>query len=242
MPFPIHNFDKLQGTQEFLQNYHEMGSVKRILIVDDHKIFREGLSFLISQMDGYIIAGEASDGASFLKMLEKAEADIVLMDIAMPGMNGILASNAALSLYPALKIIILTMSCDVASYYELVRTGVAGFILKESGREELQKALDSVSRGNVYYSQKLLQKMIASQDQKTMPVEKPVSCDISFTETENQVLRMICEGLSINSISEKLSISIRMVESLKTRLLTKTGSKNPVSLAVFALKNNLVDF
>lgn len=219
-----------------------MDSVKKILIVDDHKIFREGLSFLISQMNGYSIAGEASDGASFLNMLEKAEPDIVLMDIAMPGMNGIHASNAALSKYPGLKIIILTMSCDTASYYELVRAGVAGFILKESGREELQKALDSVSKGNVYYSQKLLQKMITSQDQRSVPVEKQPSCDISFSETENELLRMICQGLSINDISEKLSISIRMVESLKTGLLAKTGSRNPVTLAVFALKNNLVEF
>lgn len=219
-----------------------MGSVKKILIVDDHKIFREGLSFLISQMNGYTIAGEASDGASFLKMLEMNDADIVLMDIAMPGMNGILASNAALSKYPGLKIIILTMSCDTASYHELVRAGVAGFILKESGKEELRKALDTVGSGNAYYSQKLLQKMIACQDQKSEPAEKPLSCDMNFSERENEVLRMICQGLSINSISEKLSISIRMVESLKTGLLVKTGSKNPVSLAVFALKNNLVDF
>ncbi len=220
----------------------EMDSNKKIFIVDDHRIFREGLHFLISQMEGYEIAGEASDGPSFFQKIDETKIDIVLMDIKMPGMDGVAVSSAALQKYPGLKIIILTMSCDTTKYNELIKAGVKGFILKESGKEELQKALDSVSRNERYYSQKLLQKMIVLKDTRYARPDRQLLMDINLTKAENDVLKLICEGYSIAGISEKLSISVRMVESYKTGLMAKTGSKNPINLAVFALKNHLVDF
>ncbi|MGE5406215.1 MAG: response regulator transcription factor, partial [Methanosarcina sp.] len=110
---------------------------KKIVIVDDHRIFREGISFLVSQMQDYEIAGEACDGASFLQLIDMVIPDIVLMDIAMPGINGVEASTVALKKYPHLKIIILTMSCEKLEYQLLTKAGVLGFILKDSGKEEL---------------------------------------------------------------------------------------------------------
>jgi DNA-binding NarL/FixJ family response regulator len=215
---------------------------KKIVIVDDHRIFREGLSFLISQMQDYEIAGEASDGASFLRLIDAIIPDIVLMDIAMPVMNGVEASSVALKKYPQLKIVILSMSCEMPEYQELVRAGVLGFILKDSGKDELCKAMESVVSGQGYYSQKLLQKMIACPEKRESNHDQPVPSGIKLTSVENEVLRLLCLGYSINFISEKLSISIRMVESCKMELLEKTGSKNHINLAVFAMKNHLVDF
>lgn len=219
-----------------------MNVSKKIVIVDDHRIFREGLTFLISQMKGYEISGEASDGASFLKLLEYSVPDIVLMDIAMPGMNGMEASAAALRMRPGLKIIILTMTCEKSDYQDLINAGVYGFILKDSGMDELFKAMESVSSGEKYYSQKLLQKMIACPDRKDNLQEQTVYKGLRLTSAENEVLRLLCLGFSTSYISEKLSISIRMVEACKLELMEKTGSKNHINLAVFAMKNHLVDF
>jgi DNA-binding NarL/FixJ family response regulator len=215
---------------------------KKILIVDDHTIFREGLTFLISQFKGYEVSGEAPDGASFLKLLDKSLPDLVLMDIAMPSMNGLEASSIALNKYPQLKIIVLTMACAKTDYQFLLNAGVSGFILKDSGKDELLKAMESVFSGEKYYSQKLLQKMIACPDKKETIQEPTEKSSVRLTSFENEVLRLLCLGFPVNSIAEKLSISVRMVEACKMELMEKTGSKNHINLAVFAMKNHMVDF
>lgn len=216
-----------------------MKPTKKILIVDDHKMFREGLVFLISQMVEYEVAGEASDGFTFLNLLGKVDADLVIMDINMPRINGIEAASTALERYPDLKILILTMSCSREDYNELSRAGVCGFLLKESGREELVKALENVFSGEKYYSQKLLQKMILNQG-ISVSQSRTVAIDLNLTSDEKDVLELLCQGYSIIDISEKLSMSVRTIETHKTELMVKTGSRNPVSLAVYAVKNQLL--
>lgn len=211
---------------------------KKILIVDDHRMFREGLAFLISHLKDYEIAGEAADGLAFLEMIGSVETDLAIMDISMPRMNGIEAAKTALAEHPDLKILILTMSCSREDYNELVNAGVSGFLLKDSGKEELIKALEHVFSGEKFYSQKLLQKMIVKTDFSTQV--NPVANDLSLTPDERDVLQLLCQGYSTNNISEKLSISVRTVETYKSELMVKTGARNLVCLAVYAIKNQLL--
>lgn len=212
----------------------------KIIIVDDHKIFREGLAFVISHMNGFEVIGEAPNGYIFMEMIKEVRPDIVLMDISMPGIDGVTATSRAIEMYPDLKIIALTMFCNTEYYNKMIKAGVYGFLLKESGREELARALNSVISGGKYYSQKLLHSIILSSGISNQTGQPNFSKNSNLTLMESKVLKLICEGLSIHEISDNLSLSIRSVESYKAGLMSKTGTNNMVNLAVFAFKNNLI--
>jgi DNA-binding NarL/FixJ family response regulator len=213
----------------------------KIFIVDDHKIFREGLAFMISKMKGYEVVGEASNGKAFLEMIDNIDADIVLMDISMPGIDGIEATTRVLEKHPDLKIIALTMFCDEEYYYKMIQAGVSGYILKESGKEELATALDTVITGENYFSQKILHNILINLN-NSKSVKKPSGTqDLKLTRRETEILTLICQGLSNAEISDKLSLSLRTIEGHKSNLFSKTGVKNSVSLVMFSLKNKLVD-
>ena len=213
----------------------------KILIVDDHKLFREGLNFVISQMDGFEVVGEASNGKEFLEMIENLNVDIVLMDISMPGLDGIEATAKALEKIPDLKIIALTMFCDEEYYYKMIQAGVSGYILKESGKDELANAINTVIAGENYFSQKLLRNIILNLN-KTKTFKGTLhKQEIKLTPRETEILKLICQGLSNAEISEKISLSLRTVEGHKSNLISKTGVRNSVSLVMYALKNHLVD-
>ena len=192
-------------------------------------------------MDGFEVVGEASDGNALLDMLDSVDVDIVLMDIFMPGLDGIASTQMALQKKPDLKIIALTMFSDEEYYYKMIHAGVAGYILKESGKDELATALRTVVAGESYFSHKLLHNIILN-----MNSSKPFNVatnrqEIKFTPRENEILKLLCQGLSNAEISDKLSLSLRTVEGHKSNLISKTGVKNSVSLVMFALKNHLAD-
>jgi DNA-binding NarL/FixJ family response regulator len=123
----------------------------KIFLVDDHKIFREALTFRISQMRGFRVVGEASSGNAFLDMLDGLDIDIVLLDISMPGIDGIITAARALEKRPDLRIIMLTMFSDEEYYYRMIQTGVMGYIPKELGSDELELALNTVISGKSYF-------------------------------------------------------------------------------------------
>jgi DNA-binding NarL/FixJ family response regulator len=213
----------------------------KIFLVDDHKLFREGLSFVISQMKGFEVAGEASNGKTFLELSENLDVDIVLMDISMPGLDGIESTVKALEKHPDLKIIALTMFCDEEYYYKMIQAGVSGYLLKESGKEELETALNTVIAGENYFSQKLLRNIILNLNNTKAFSKQVNNNEIKLTRRESEILKLICQGLSNAEISEKISLSLRTVEGHKSNLISKTGVKNSVSLVMFALKNHLID-
>lgn len=122
-----------------------------LLIVDDHKIFREGLSFVISHMKGFKVVGEVSDGYSFLELLDNLDVDIVLIDISIPGIDGITATAKALKKHPDLKVIVSSMYNSREYYSKMIQAGVSGYLLKESGKDELAKALNTVIAGGKNY-------------------------------------------------------------------------------------------
>lgn len=204
----------------------------RVIIVDDHRILRDGIKSLLKEMDDVELVAEASNGLEFLDLLKTCQADIVLMDINMPKMNGIEATREALIRYPALKIIVLSMYDDVNYYDSMIQLGVHGFLLKESNYDDLQKAIKSVSEGIPYFSQQLLLNLLKVKNK---------SPQISLTSREKDVLNLICQGLSTQEIADKLYLSVSSIEKHRSELLEKTNSANSTALAVFAIKNNLVN-
>ena len=205
----------------------------KIVLVDDHALFRNGLKGLLSMREGYSVVGEAGDGREFLDMLPTTEADVVFMDISMPEVGGEEATRKALVLRPDLKVITLSMFGDEKYYTRMVEAGAKGFLLKDSSIEEVFEAVDAVVSGGDYFSPRLL----SSMSDKLRGTESE-SAELSSREIE--VLLLICRGLSNQEIADALFISKRTVDAHRANILEKTGCKNTASLVVYAIKNGLV--
>ena len=209
----------------------------KIILVDDHQMFREGLKFVLKQIPEFDIIGEASNGQEYLKLLEQSQPDVVLMDIGMPVMDGVEATAKTSELYPAIDVIALSMFSDQEYYHKMVAAGVKGFLIKEAGVDELEKAIKSVQNGNAYFSQELLRNIIVNISNPKVTSKDP----LQLTRREEEVLQMICKGFTTKEISDLLFISQKTVEGHKTNLLSKTNSKNTINLMLFAFKHKLVE-
>lgn len=208
----------------------------KIIIVDDHEIFRNGLKMVLGKLSYAGLIGEAQNGAEFLELLEKSVPDIVLLDIEMPIMNGIEAAKSALEKYPNLNIIALTMFNDDEYIKSMMDVGVKGFLIKNINKDTLDKAILTVVNGGNYYSEELFE-FFSKQMTKDKSADKNV---IDLTRREKEILQLLCEGLSNKEIADELFISERTVLGHKTNLMLKTNCKNSLSLMAYAIKNKLV--
>jgi len=202
-----------------------------IIIVDDHRLFRSGLKYILDESGKYQVIAEASNGFELLEILEKTKPHLVILDIVMPKMNGIEASKLALAKYPNLKIMILSMYSETEYYNILLDIGIKAFVLKDADNEEFFLAINKVLSGETYFSQELLLNIIK---------ESTLADAIKLSRREKEILTLISQGLSNQEISSVLNLSQRTVERHRTHLLEKTGSKNSIRLIIYALKNNLI--
>jgi len=210
---------------------------RRIIIVDDHTLFRNGLRILLNNLENYRVIGEAANGRQFLSLLETEVPDLVLLDINMPVMDGIEAATLAHEKYPGLKIITLSMYGEEDYYYKMVNAGVKGFVLKNSDIKEVKTALDVVFDGGSFFSSELLQNLVNSL--KSSAKSKETHTELS--EREMEILILICQGMSNQEIGDKLFISKRTVDKHRANILEKSDSKNTAQLVVYAIKNKLVE-
>jgi DNA-binding NarL/FixJ family response regulator len=209
-----------------------------IIIVDDHLIFRQGLKSIITLENIANVIGEASNGIELIELLSDLKPDLVLMDIDMPRMNGLDATEKALEILPELKVIAFSMFSDEEYYYKMIDRGVKGFILKTSGINELETAIQNVMSGDTYFSNELLRKIINNFGRTNTTKQTALE---NLTEREIEILQLICLGLSTEQIAEKLFISPKTVKSHKSNLLEKTVCKNTPALILFAIKNKIVE-
>jgi len=209
----------------------------KIILVDDHTLFRNGLKMLLATNDSIEVIGEASDGLEFLKLLDTLNPDIVFIDIEMPNLNGIEATRKALEKKPGINIVSLSMYGEEQYYYKMIESGARGFILKSSDITEVMRAIESVKQGGTYFSPDLLYNVVKNIDN----VKKNNNQKIQLSERELEVLEHICKGSSNQQIAEVLFISKRTVEKHRASLLSKTNSKNTANLVMFAIENKLVE-
>jgi DNA-binding NarL/FixJ family response regulator len=208
----------------------------RIIIADDHQLFRNGLKILLNSFSDFEVAGEACNGEEFLKLLKSVKADIALMDINMPEMDGIEATRKGIKMCPDMSIIALSMYGEEEYYYKMVDAGAKGFLLKDSDISEVRDAILTVVKGGSYFSQELLYHVI----QKIKHREHETK-SANLSKREKEILLKICEGLSNQEIAETLFISKRTVDKHRANLLGKTNSKNTASLILFAIRNKLIE-
>ncbi len=212
------------------------GHTVRVFLVDDHALFRNGLKGLLGLNGAFDVVGEAGDGREFLEKLPESGAEVALLDIDMPVMNGFDAAVRALERFPDLKIIVLSMHGDEEYYFRMVELGAKGFLLKSSEIEEVASAIEAVAKGGSWFSQELLQGLVGTL--KTTPRSDEPEDGLSARELE--VLPLICKGMSNQEIADELFISKRTVDKHRANILSKTGAKNTASLVVYAIKNGLV--
>jgi two-component system, NarL family, response regulator LiaR len=207
-----------------------------VCIVDDHKLFREGLSILLESLPYIKNVQEASDGYMFLELLNAFKPDLIFMDIGMPGMDGIETTIQALEKYPDLKIIALSMYADEDYYTRMINAGARGFILKNSGMKQVEECLENVISGYNYFSPEILSGITRNLTKK----KRPLKSDL-LSEREEEVLYHICQGLSNHEIAENIGISKRTVDKHRENILLKTESKNTAGLVMYAIRNGIVD-
>lgn len=208
----------------------------RILICDDHSIVRKGLKHIIEDEITDVFISEAQNGQEALQLTKNASWDMVILDISMPGMNGLEVLSLLHGQHPKLPILILSMYPEDQYALRVLKAGAAGFQNKQSAPEELVKAIHKILAGGKYISEKISELLVDHLDEKH---EKPVLEGLS--DREFQTLVLIASGHKLSEIAEKLSLSIKTISTYRSRLLLKLNLENNVELIYFAKQNGLLD-
>lgn len=208
----------------------------KIIIAEDHRMFRESIRELLINSKIADILAEASNGVELLELLNQHKPDIILMDISMPGMDGITATFKALEKQPDVKVICLSMFGEEKYYFSMVEAGAKGFVLKNAGIHELTNAIIEVSKGGSWFSTELIQKVISNINPKLKKKEASL-----LTDREMEIIKLICQSLTNEQIAEKINISPDTVKWHRANILSKTNCTNSAGLVIFAIKNKLIE-
>lgn len=209
-----------------------------ILLVDDHAILREGLQALLSYYPDVKVVGEARDGAEAIKLVAQLNPDVVLMDIAMPGINGLEATRHIRQEYPGTRVLILTQYEDQPYVLPLLRAGASGYVPKRALGTDLINAIRTVAQGGSFLYPSVATTVI---EQLRQPEDGPKKGDKSLTPREQEILSRVAQGHTSQQIAVDLGIGVKTVEWHRGNLLNKLGVRSVAELVHYALKNGLVD-
>jgi DNA-binding NarL/FixJ family response regulator len=210
----------------------------RIIIADDHKLFREGIRQALSEESNIKILAEASDGKDLVEKFRAIKPEVILTDVKMPIMDGIEATKKILEINPEIKIIGLSMFDDEANIIDMLEAGASGYLIKNADKDEIVDAIYTVFEGNPYYckhTSHTLAKMISGSRFNS---EKSRG-KIEFTDRELDIVRLICQQMTNKEIADSLYVSIRTVEGYRLRIQEKLDVKNSVGIVIYAIKHNL---
>ena len=207
----------------------------KILVVDDHTIVREGLKQILSEVSDIIVAGEASDGNQALNQVYKGDYDLVLLDIAMPGIRGLDVLKQLKTEKPDLPILMLSMYPEEQYAVRTLKAGASGYLTKESAPEELIAAIRKVCAGGKYVTSSLAEKLALY-----LETDFEKSAHELLSDREYQVVLMIASGKTVSQIATELSLSVKTISTNRSRALTKMGMKTNAELTYYAIKHGLV--
>ena len=206
----------------------------RILLADDHKIVREGLRLLINSQPDMQVVGEAANGKEVLVKARDLKPDVVVMDLSMPELNGLQATERLKTERPEMKVVALTAHEDEGYLRQLCKVGAAGYVLKRSAGDELVKAIGTVAKGGVHFEASLASKALARQ--MTGAPVKGESHASELSEREKEVLIMLAWGYSNKEIAGQLKLSVKTVETYKVRIGEKLDLRSRTEMVQYALR------
>ena len=213
------------------------GLATRVLLADDHNLVRAGVRKILEAHPEVEVVGEVGDGESALRALDTSPADVLVLDLTMPGTDGFEVLQRAKSRHPALRILVLTMHASAEYVARAVRDGADGYLLKDSAVQDLVAAIDAVMKGRAYFSppiQKELGEILRSDRTRRRLLDQ-------LTEREREVLRRVAEGLATKEIAARLAISTRTVETHRAHLMRKLGLRSIARLTQFAIREGMLD-
>ncbi len=210
----------------------------RVLIVDDHKIVREGLRSLLAKEPDIEVVGEAESAYQAIDLAEEMRPDLVLMDIVMPGLNGIEATRLVLAKAPTVKVIALSMYSERQYVIEMLRAGACGYLLKDCALEQLGEAIRTVAQGRTYITQRITDVII---EDYTSQVRNPRSAASSvLTSKQYKILQLLAEGNSTREIALRMALNTKTVESHRRRIMQKLNIHTIAGLTKYAIRDGLV--
>jgi DNA-binding NarL/FixJ family response regulator len=208
----------------------------KILIADDHRMFREGLKHILAEYPDLVVTDEANNGQEVLDKIWKNNYDMVLLDITMPGMTGLEALKQLKNDKPKLPVLILSMHPEEQYAVRVLRAGASGYLTKESAPDELITAIRKISQGRKYITPSLAERLASEVEADS---EKPLHDLLS--DREYQVLRMIAAGKTVKYIARELSLSIKTVSTYRTRIMEKMKMKTNAEVMHYVIKDQLLD-
>jgi DNA-binding NarL/FixJ family response regulator len=218
-----------------------MPDTRYIVIIDDHAMFRKGLMKLINLFPGYSVLFDASNGKDFIAQLNpKKLPDIVLMDITMPEMDGYLTAEWLHNNYPEIKILALSTMDSEAAIIKMIKSGAKGYVLKDAEPDELKLAFDEVISQGYFYNELITRKVLKGVGQ-LVDSKNPISIFVKLTDRETEFLKYACTEMTYKEIADKMFVSVRTVEGYRDALCEKLDLKSRVGLAMYAIKNQVVD-
>jgi DNA-binding NarL/FixJ family response regulator len=211
----------------------------KVLITDDHALFRQGVKAALAHRSDIDLMGEAENGMQLLNLLKFLKPDVILLDIQMPIMDGIATLPEIKQMHPDIKVIMLTMHNEVTLINKLMAIGANSYLTKDSDSDTIYQAIKTCYENEFFFNEFTNRAMLSGlrNQQTVMPVEE----DIDLSEKEIQVLKLMCEEKSTKEIAEIVDISPRTVEAIRDRLKMKTGSKTTAGLILYAVKNGIIE-
>jgi two-component system, NarL family, response regulator NreC len=212
-------------------------STIRLLLADDHLLFRAGLRSMLQNQSELEIVGEANDGHSAIKLTEELSPDVLLLDISMPGLNGLETLRKLHDLGTATRTVILSMHSDRHYVTESIKAGARGYLLKDSTLDELVNGIKAVMRGEVYLSSRIAGVLVS--DYMTLSTVVNSSADI-LTSREREVLQLIAEGNSTKDVASRLNVSVKTIETHRKRIMDKLNLHSVAELTRYAIREKII--